>query len=364
MTQNFLIHAEANVDPSIFIPNGVKILKNAVLEKDVTLGDQVIIGAGVKIRKGCALGHNVILKGFLPENQSIRYLDQPNDITQIEKNPEEDKDRDLESSDPKAPEKIETVLEENCHIGTGTVISKGVILHPNVNIGENCVIEPFVEIGEGTIIANQCVIHENLTLASKSVLGENTILKKDSRFEFPINLLEGVLVGENVRIIQTQKLRAITPDGTARSQVEIEMKPVYIHKGVFVGDHVTLVSDTTIGNWAMIANHAYVSKYVPNNTIISGKNQLRGFVCACETIIELPDEINPETESITFTCPNCGQEIREYTGDVRKVQDPISKKAILQKFLSEQNPLSENEEKENSPKDKTAAEADDEKKRY
>ena len=79
-----------------------------------------------------------------------------------------------------------------------------------------------------------------------------------------ITLADNVLVGPNATIISVN--HPLDP----QKRHEVEMKPVLIDKNAWLGANATILPGVTVGQNAVVAAGAVVTKDVPANTVVAG----------------------------------------------------------------------------------------------
>jgi acetyltransferase-like isoleucine patch superfamily enzyme len=146
------------------------------------------------------------------------------------------------------------------HIGKGTVLPKLYITWPHqVSIGDNCVLEhgtsikyddiwkpgPSITIGNNVYIGSFCEF--NITMAIE--IGNNSLIASGCRF---IDHDHGSLRGQ---LIRTQICSA---------------KRIKIGEDVWLGCNVIVLKGVEIGNGAIVAAGAVVTKSISSNEIWAG----------------------------------------------------------------------------------------------
>ena len=121
-----------------------------------------------------------------------------------------------------------------CHVQKGAIIGEGCSLGQNVNIGNNVVI------GNHVKIQNNVSVYEGVTLEDYVFCGPSSVFTNDlkPRAEFPKG-----------------------PTG---------YKKTLVKHGASIGANSTIVCGVTIGEYAMIAAGAVVTKDVAPYTLVSG----------------------------------------------------------------------------------------------
>ena len=80
----------------------------------------------------------------------------------------------------------------------------------------------------------------------------------------------GIEIGDNVLIGQQVVIATLNHDLIPEKRANMYPAPVRIGNGVWVGAHATILSGVTVGDGAVIAAGAVVTKDVPANTVVGG----------------------------------------------------------------------------------------------
>ena len=80
----------------------------------------------------------------------------------------------------------------------------------------------------------------------------------------------GIEIGDNVLIGQQVVIATLNHDLNPQKRANMLPAPVKIGHGVWVGAHATILSGVTVGDGAVIAAGAVVTKDVPANTVVGG----------------------------------------------------------------------------------------------
>jgi UDP-2-acetamido-3-amino-2,3-dideoxy-glucuronate N-acetyltransferase len=182
-------------------------------------------------------------------------------------------------------------------------------IHPTAEVS------PRAQIGEGTSIWNQAQVRED------AVIGKGCILSKDVYVDFGVHIgnnvkiqngvsvyhgvtiEDGVFVGPNVCFTNDKYPRAINPDGSLKGGTDWEVAETRIKYGAALGARAVILPGVTVGQWAMVAAGAVVTRDVPPYGLVVGHPaRLRGFVCPCGIRLE-PDRLGIDT--MHARCPNC-----------------------------------------------------------
>lgn len=121
-----------------------------------------------------------------------------------------------------------------------------------------------MDIQKGAVIYYGCEIREpsRIHIGERSIIGDNSIL--DGRNEIYIG--EDVVFASNVRIWTEQHDHR---DPWFRCETQ-EKKPVIIDKHAWIGSHTIILHSVHIGEGAVVAAGAVVTKDVPPFTLVAG----------------------------------------------------------------------------------------------
>lgn len=122
---------------------------------------------------------------------------------------------------------------------------------------KNTVYKPELSNNQGHI-GSDCVIHSHVWIGDKVLIGDRV---KIQAFAFIPN---GVVIQDNVFIGPGV---VFTNDKLPPSDV---LTPTLVKRGAVIGANATIVCGVTIGECAMIAAGAVVTKDVPPGTLVKG----------------------------------------------------------------------------------------------
>ncbi|MCL5073803.1 MAG: N-acetyltransferase [Actinobacteria bacterium] len=169
-------------------------------------------------------------------------------------------DTAIVSSDAKIGNKnkiwVNVQIRENCQIGDDCIISKDVYIDKNVSIGNRCKIQNGVYIYDGVTIGDDVFVGPNVTFTNDKIpRAFNTAWK----------------------ITKTQ-----------------------IETGASLGANSTIVCGVKIGEYAMVAAGAVVTKEVqPYSLVVGNPARFMSYICKCGNKVKTQGEL----------CPSCIKEI-------------------------------------------------------
>ncbi|MEK6968455.1 MAG: acyltransferase [Nanoarchaeota archaeon] len=161
-------------------------------------------------------------------------------------------------------------------------------------------------LGAGTIVWNQAQIREDAILGKKCIVGKNVYIDKgvvigngvkiqnNASIYFPATLEDDVFVGPAVTFTNDLYPRAFLWNESRVSP------PTIIKKGASIGANATIICGITIGEYAMVAAGAVVTRDVPSHMLVRGvPARSVSAVCRCGKPV-----ITKSTQLVL--CKKCG----------------------------------------------------------
>ena len=135
-------------------------------------------------------------------------------------------------------------VHSNTIIGDGTKIWINVQIRENAKIGQNCIISKDVYIDFDVKIGDDCKIQNSVSIYNGVTIDDK------------------VFVGPNVSFTNDKIPRAFNS--------EWKVTPTVVKKGASIGANATIVCGITIGEFAMVAAGAVVTKNVAPFALVAG----------------------------------------------------------------------------------------------
>ncbi len=129
------------------------------------------------------------------------------------------------------------------------------------NIGKDTNVWQYVVILEKAIIGSNCNICSHCFIENDVVIGDGVTIKCGVQVWDGVTIKNDVYIGPNV---------TFTNDKFPRSKQYKEPERTVVEKGASIGANATILCGITIGQYAMIAAGAVVTKDVSPNTIVMG----------------------------------------------------------------------------------------------
>jgi UDP-2-acetamido-3-amino-2,3-dideoxy-glucuronate N-acetyltransferase len=135
-------------------------------------------------------------------------------------------------------------VHSSASIGDGTKIWINVQIRENAQIGSNCIISKDVYIDHAVCIGNNCKIQNSVSIYNG------------------VTIEDKIFVGPNVSFTNDKVPRAFN--------TEWKVTPTLVKTGASIGANATIVCGVTIGEYAMVAAGAVVTKNVAPFALVMG----------------------------------------------------------------------------------------------
>lgn len=119
-------------------------------------------------------------------------------------------------------------------------------------------------VGDGTMIGTFVEIQKNASIGERCKISSHSFICEGVEIE------DEVFVGHGVMFTNDRFPRATNPDGSAQSDADWTLEKTLVKRRASIGSNVTIVCGVTIGEGAMIAAGAVVTKNVPDFAIVAG----------------------------------------------------------------------------------------------
>ena len=165
------------------------------------------------------------------------------------------------------------------------------VIDEKVRIGAGTKIWHFCHIQSGAVIGRNCSFGQNVNIANNVKIGDGVKVQNNVSVYEGVELEDYVFCGPSMVFTNDLTPRARYPKGTAG------YKKTLIKHDVSLGANCTIVCGHTIGEYAMVAAGAVVTKDVPPHALMAGvPAQQIGWVCECGQVLD-----------DRGVCPDCGK---------------------------------------------------------
>ena len=151
------------------------------------------------------------------------------------------------------------------------------IIEPGARIGPGTRIWHFSHVMPNAIIGSDCSLGQNVFVADNVVVGDHVKIQNNVSVYEGVVLEDYVFCGPGVVFTNVKTPRAAFPRNTSADFLRTTVK-----HGASLGANSTIVCGIMIGEWAMIAAGAVVSKDVPPHALVAGlPATVVGWSCEC-----------------------------------------------------------------------------------
>lgn len=190
------------------------------------------------------------------------------------------------------------------------MIAADVYIHPEAEVSpEACVgartrIWRQAHVREGATIGESCNIGKGVYIDAQVVIGSNVKIQNHVSVFTGVTLEDGVFVGPHVCFTNDLFPRAITRDGRLKGADDWQITPTLVRHGASLGAGAVIRCGITIGEFALVAAGAVVTRDVRSHALVLGNPaRQRGYVCHCaRPLLNLREQ-----ERLTGWCEVCGQ---------------------------------------------------------
>lgn len=179
-------------------------------------------------------------------------------------------------------------MEDNFFVHESSYIDE------NVTIGAETKIWHFCHIQQGAVIGKNCVIGQNVNVGNNVKIGDNVKIQNNVSVYEGVELEDGVFCGPSCVFTNVLTPRSLFP-------VDKKFSKTLVKKGASIGANATVVCGNTIGENAMVAAGAVVTKDVKDYALVAGIPAKQIYwVCECGTIL-----------NENLICSKCSKEYQE-----------------------------------------------------
>lgn len=166
-------------------------------------------------------------------------------------------------------------MEKDYFVHESSYIDDGVTIGAGTKVWHFCHVQKGARIGSG------CSLGQNVNVANNVVVGHGCKLQNNVSLYEGVELEDYVFCGPSCVFTNDLTPRSKYPKGSAG------YRKTLVKYGASIGANATVVCGHTIGEWAMIASGAVVTKDVPAHALMAGVPARRtGWVCECGEVLK------------------------------------------------------------------------------
>jgi acetyltransferase-like isoleucine patch superfamily enzyme len=243
------------------IAETARIDSGAEVPSDTRIGEFTVIGPGVRLGSGCLIGHGVVIHPDTVLGEGIRI----DDHAVLGKLPM----RSPSSAVTHEKELDPLVLGDGCLIGTGAVLYRGARLRRRVLVADLATVREDVIIGDRTIVGRGVTIENRCSIGRFVKLESECYITAYSLLEDRVFIAPGVVTAND--------------NFVGRTEERFEhFKGITVRRGGRVGAGAVVLPGVEIGEDALVAAGALVTRNVPPRQIVAG--------CPANFFREVPHE--------------------------------------------------------------------------
>lgn len=174
----------------------------------------------------------------------------------------------------------EDLMTVNNQMGKNAYIHSTSVIDENVEIGENTKVWHFSHIQSGARIGKNCTLGQNVNVSNNVVIGDGVKVQNNVSIYEGVELEDYVFCGPSC---------VFTNDLTPRARYPKNHKYIktLVKHDASLGANCTIVCGNTIGEYAMVAAGAVVTKDVESYALVAGTPARQiGWVCQCGKVLD------------------------------------------------------------------------------
>lgn len=173
-------------------------------------------------------------------------------------------------------------------------VEEGALLGEGARVWHYAQVRKGARLGKGVIVGKSAFVDVDVTV------GDRCKIQNFATLYHGLTVEDDVFIGPSATFTNDRVPRAFNANWTlGKTRVE---------KGASIGANSTIVCDTVIGRYAMVASGAVVTKDVPPHALVMGNPaRVRGFVCVCGQKLRGPGKVEGDAE--TFACAECKETV-------------------------------------------------------
>ncbi len=143
-------------------------------------------------------------------------------------------------------------VDDSAVLGARTRVWHLAQVRENARLGADCNIGRGAYIGPGVVLGDACKVQNYALVYEPAVVGD------------------GVFIGPAAVFTNDEFPRAANPDGTPKSADDWHAVAVVVERGASIGARAVCIAPLRIGEWALVAAGAVVTKDVPAHALVAG----------------------------------------------------------------------------------------------
>ncbi len=144
-------------------------------------------------------------------------------------------------------------------------ISDSVVLGEDVRIHHPSLVNLYgCQVGDSTRIGAFVEVQKNAVIGARCKVSSHTFICEGVIIE------DEVFVGHGVMFTNDRFPRATNPDGSAQTEADWKLERTLVKRRASIGSNATILCGITIGEGALVAAGAVVTRDVPDFAVVAG----------------------------------------------------------------------------------------------
>ena len=149
-------------------------------------------------------------------------------------------------------------ISEGAKVGERAILRRGSVIYERAVIGSN------VELGHNVLIREDTIVGDGVRIGTGSIVEKGVRIGRNAWIQSMVYIPNGTVIEDDVFIGPNA---VITNDKYPPSK---RLDPVIIRRGAVIGANATLVAGVEIGEGAVVAAGAVVTRDVPPGAVVAG----------------------------------------------------------------------------------------------
>ena len=154
-------------------------------------------------------------------------------------------------------------------VDTAPPVNEFVAVSPDVKLGADVKLGKFINlygcsVGDESKIGAFVEIQKNATVGRRCKISSHTFICEGVTIE------DRVFIGHGVMFINDSYPRATTASGELQTASDWKVESTIVREGASIGSGATILSNVTIGEYAIVGAGSVVTRDVPAHAIVAG----------------------------------------------------------------------------------------------
>lgn len=141
----------------------------------------------------------------------------------------------------------------------------------DVRLGQDVIVyQPDLVNLYGCEIGNRTKIGAFVEIQRGVIVGADVKIQSFAFIPSGVRIEDGVFIGPHACFTNDKYPAAINPDGSLKSAADWQVIPTLVKRGANIGANATIICGVTIGQGALVAAGAVVTRDVPDFAVVAG----------------------------------------------------------------------------------------------